>query len=493
MKALISVYNKEGIEEIAGFLKEKGWDIYASSGTLKYLSEKNIEVYPLSSLGVTSEGLCGGRIKTLHPRIFERILAQEKDEIEIFSIVIVNLYPFEEVLKKGGSEEEIIENIDVGGVALIRAGVKNYKRVCVVVDPKDYKKIIEILKEKDEIPIEEKIKFAKKAILYTSYYDSLIYGFFESKIPFEFEDKIILSGKKIYDLRYGENPHQKGAVYSFFNEDLNVLQGKILSYNNLLDIETAYSLVSEFEEPACVIIKHTSPCGVAIGENIVEAFERAYLSDPISAYGGIVGINKICTKELAQEIKEYYFEVLIAPEFENEALSILKEKKNLRIVRSPFKNYKYHFRECNGFIIFQEKDLKTSLPSEWELKTWRKPKEEEIEDLIFAWKVVKYVKSNGIVIAKAKRTIGIGGGGTSRIGSLEVAINKAKSFGLEVVGGVLASDGFFPFKDSIELAGKNGIVAIVAPGGSIRDKEVIEEAEKEGISLFFTKDRHFRH
>lgn len=493
MKALISVYDKKGIEVISKFLKEKGWDLFASSGTLKYLLEKGIKAYPLSSLGVETEGIISGRIKTLHPRIFERILAREEDEIEVFSLIIVNLYPFEEVLKKGASEEEIIENIDIGGVALIRAGVKNFKRVCVIVDPSDYENIIEILKEKNEIPLEERIRFAKKAILYTAYYDSLIYRFFSEKLPFEFEDKIVLSGKKIYDLRYGENPHQKGAVYSFFVSNLNILHGKTLSYNNLLDIETAFNLVSEFDEPACAIIKHTSPCGAACGESIEEAFERAYLSDPISAFGGIVGINKKCTKNLAEEIREYYLEAVVAPDFEEEALNILKEKKNLRILKIDFENYKYHFRECMGLVLYQEKDLKTSIPSEWELVTWRKPKEEEIEDLIFAWKVVKYVKSNAIVIAKAKRTIGIGGGQPSRVGAVEIAINKARSFGLEIANGVLASDAFFPFRDSIKIAGENGIVAIVAPSGSVRDKEVIEEAEAQGISLFFTKDRHFRH
>lgn len=495
MKAFFSVYKKDGIEELAEVLKEKGWDIYASSGTLKYLAERGIEVFPLTSLGVHTEGILGGRIKTLHPRVFERLLAREEDDVEVFSLLVVNLYPFEEVMKKENvREEEIIENIDIGGVALIRAGVKNYRRIAVVTDPEDYKKIVEYIKEKNEIPLEERVRLAKKAILYTSWYDSLIYRFFSKKLPFEFDDKIILSGKKIYELRYGENPHQKSCVYSFFIDDLNPLHGKRLSYNNLLDTETALYIVSEFKEPACAIVKHASPCGVACGESVEEAFERAYLSDPQSAFGGVVGINRLCTRELAEEITNYYFEVFIAPDFEGDALEILKTKKNLRIIKSSeIKVYDFHFRECMGLILFQEKDLKTSLPEEWELKTWRKPKEEEIQDLIFAWKVVKYVKSNAIVIAKAKRTLGIGGGQPSRIGALEVAIQRAKTFGIEIVGGVLASDAFFPFKDSIELAANNGITAIVAPGGSVRDDEVIEEAERQGISLFFTKERHFRH
>lgn len=495
MKALLSVYKKEGIEEIAKVLKEKGWDIYASSGTMKYLADKGIETNPLSSLGVQTEGILGGRIKTLHPAIFERILAREQDDIEIFSLMVVNLYPFEEVVKKQGvTEDEIIENIDIGGVALIRAGVKNYRRIAIVTDPHDYKKVAELIREKNEIPLGEKTRFARKAVLYTSWYDSLIYKFFAEKIPFEFDERIVLSGKKIYELRYGENPHQKGSIYSFFVDDLNPLQGKRLSYNNLLDTETAFYIVSEFEEPACAIIKHTSPCGVACDETIDVAFERAYLSDPQSAFGGIVGINKTCTKKLAEEITNYYFEVLIAPDFEEPALEILKEKKRLRLIKSAgLEKYNYHFRECMGLILFQEKDAKTSVPGEWELKTWKKPKEDEIQDLIFAWKVVKYVKSNAVVLAKAKRTLGIGGGQPSRVGALEVAIQRAKNFGIEIAGGVLASDAFFPFKDSIELAANHGITAIVVPGGSIRDKEVVEEADRQGISLFFTKERHFRH
>ncbi len=495
MKALLSVYKKEGIEEIAKVLKEKGWEIYTSSGTMKYLEEKGIKTGSLSSLGVETEGILGGRIKTLHPKIFEKILAREEDDIEIFSLVVVNLYPFEKVVKKeGATEDEIIENIDIGGVALIRAGVKNYKRVTVVTDPDDYKKVAGLIKEKNEIPLEEKIKFAKKAILYTSWYDSLIYEFFSRKMPFEFDEKIVISGKKIYELRYGENPHQKGCIYSFFIEDLSPLQGKRLSYNNIIDTETAFYIVSEFEEPACAIIKHTSPCGVACDETIESAFERAYLSDPQSAFGGIVGINRTCTKKLAEDITNYYFEVLIAPDFEKDALEVLNKNKRLRLIEShSLVKYNYHFRESIGLILFQEKDLKTSLASEWELKTWRKPKEDEIQDLIFAWKVVKYVKSNAVVLAKARRTLGIGGGQPSRIGALDVAIQRAKNFGIEIAGGVLASDAFFPFKDSIELAANNGVTAIVVPEGSIRDKEVIQEADKQGISLFFTKERHFRH
>ncbi len=485
-KALISVFNKEKIETLAGFLSEKGFEIYATKGTKKYLTEKGIEAFGLEEMGIDTEGIAGGRIKTMHPLLLEKILSKEGD---VFEVVVCNLYPFEEKLREGINEPEIYEYIDIGGVTLIRAACKNIERTLPIVDPDDY----DLFKEKYEKGLNKKDRFyfAAKAFEYVTFYDAIISDFFRKKsgdFPFYFN----ISGKKIFDLRYGENPQQKAVVYG--RKFIESLYGKKLSYNNLLDIESAFLCVSEFEEPTCVIIKHTSPCGVASGETLEEAFERAFLSDPESAFGGIVAFNKTLDDRTAERVVSNFFEVVIAPDFEENTVEILKKRKNLRIINSSDIHVSdYEFRSVFDFILFQERMRETISPSEWELKTTKEASSAEIEDLYFALKVVKYVKSNAICIVKAKRTLGIGSGQPSRIRALEIAIDKAKSFGLSTVGAVLASDAFFPFRDSIDKAAQEGISAIVTPGGSIRDEEVIKAAEENGISLYLIKERYFRH
>lgn len=485
-KALISVFDKTKVEILADYLFKKNFEIYATSGTKEYLEKKNIKVRGLIDLGLETEGLSQGRIKTLHPLIFEKILSKEG---EVFEVVIVNLYPFHEKIKEKREAEEIYEFIDIGGAALIRAACKNIKRVIPIVDPLDYEYFIESYeKGLDE---RDRFYFAAKAFEYVTFHDSAISLFFRRKSGGE-PYYISLSGKKVFDLRYGENPQQKGFVYGM--DFIEPLQGKKLSYNNLLDIETAFLCVSEFDEPTCVIVKHTSPCAVASGETLDEAFERAYLSDPESSFGGILAFNKPLDKITAERVLSNFFEIVIAPSFEEGVLDMFKQKKNLRVIDSS-KLYvpEYEARTCFNLILYQERMLKTLPPSEWRLMTKREGRESELEDLFFALKVVKYLKSNAICIVKAKRTLGIGAGQSSRIRSLEIALSKARTFGLSTVEAVLASDGFFPFRDSIDKAGEEGIVAIVAPSGSIRDEEVIKAAEENGISLYFIKERYFRH
>ncbi len=485
-KALISVFDKEKLEVIGGYLLEKGFEIFSTKGTKEYLEEKGIKVKGLEDLNVHTEGLAEGRIKTMHPIILQKLLSKEGD---VFEVVICNLYPFSEKIKEGLDVPEIFEFIDIGGVTLIRSACKNLLRVIPIVDPDDYSVFIE--KYEKGFTLEDRFYFAAKAFEYVTNYDAFISEFYRKKaggLPFYFT----FSGKNIFELRYGENPQQKAIVYG--EKFIESLYGKKLSYNNLLDIESAFLCVSEFEEPTCVIVKHTSPCGAASGETLDEAFERAYLSDPESAFGGIVAFNKPLDKLTAERISSNFFEVVIAPGFEEDALNILKNRKNLRIINSSQLFVPdYEFRSCLGMVLYQERMRGVLPPSEWELKTKRKAKEGEIEDLYFALKVVKYVKSNAICICRAKRTLGIGQGQPSRIRALEIALSKAKSFGLSTVGAVIASDAFFPFRDSIDKAVEEGITAILVPGGSIRDEEVIKAAEENNISLYFIKERYFRH
>lgn len=484
-KALFSVYDKKNIEKLAEFLLKKGFEIFASSGTKEYLKQKKIEVNSLSDLGSRVEGKAEGRIKTLDPLILEKILSPSG---EVFDLVVCNLYPFSEKLAEGIEVPELYEYIDIGGVTLIRAACKNINRVDVLCDPEDYEWYIE---NYDKIGEKDKFFMAQKAMEYVTYYDAKIAEFFKNKSgkePFYFT----VSGKKIFELRYGENPSQKAFVFG--KKFIEVLHGKKLSYNNILDVESAYLCVKEFEEPTCCIVKHTSPCGVASGETLKEAFERAFLSDPQSAFGGIVAFNKSLDSETAKAMEGQFFEIVIAESFDEEALSILKQRKNIRIIdSSQFEFFPFEIRTPFNFILYQERMKRVLSPEEWELKTTKRARDEELEDLYFALKVVKYVKSNAICIVKAKRTLGIGAGQSSRVSALEIAINKAKSFGLSTVGAVLASDAFFPFRDSIDIAKKEGISAIVVPSGSVRDHEIVEACEEQDIALYFIKERYFRH
>lgn len=505
-RAIVSVSDKTGIDQLSKFLKKYNVEIISTGKTAKFLREKGIDVIEVSDYTGFPE-ILDGRVKTLHPKIYGGILSikdkkehieeMEKNNIKPIQLVVCNLYPFEETLKKGKSDEEIIENIDIGGPTIIRAGAKNYKYVCVLISPSFYNEFMEEM-EKNNGSVSEEFSFkcAKEVFKLTSRYDYMISSYFSSKIEKEIlPSEIDLRLVKVQNLRYGENPHQKGAFYRFIDREFKreIIQGKELSFNNLLDMESAYNLVSQFEKCACVIIKHTNPCGVGIGENLIEAYEKALKTDPLSAFGGIVGFNRKVDKKLAKILIKRFYEIIIAPDFEKEAIEIFKEKADLRVVRCPEKiKYEYDFK-ClsDGFLVQTPDEINYE---KFEIVTERKPTDEEIEGLKFAWIVCKFIKSNGIVIATKDHTLGIGTGQMSRYDSTRIAVMKMKENFKELPKPiVLASDAFFPFPDSIEVAYRAGVTSIIQPGGSKNDKEVIEKCNELGISMVFTGTRHFKH
>ena len=512
-RALLSVSNKEGIVEFGKELEKLGYEIVSSSGTAKVLRENGVNVVEVSDITGFPE-IMGGRVKTLHPKIHGGLLAVRDNEeymkqleelgIVPIDIVAINLYPFEETVNKGANLDEIIENIDIGGPAMVRASAKNYKFTTIIVDPRDYQTVIKELKENGEVSLETRKRLSLKAFRHTAIYDSIISNVLNEKfgINEKFPEELTVPLRKKELLRYGENPHQEGALYISPIEDKGfniaqseVLHGKQMSFNNYLDVEGAVNLVKEFKEPACVIVKHSNPSGVAINEDLEVAFREALKRDPKSAFGGIVAFNRKVDLNTAKALTEIFLEVVIAPDFEDEALQFLKEKKkNLRIVK--IKNFDKQplgldYRRLSGGILLQDRDL--ILYKNLNVVSERKPSDRELEDLIFAFKVVKHCKSNSVVIAKDKSSIGIGVGQQSRVDSLETAIKKAKEFGFDLNGAVLASEAFFPFRDSIDIAAKEGITAVIQPGGSIRDKEVIEAVNEHRMAMIFTEMRHFKH
>ncbi|SNZ09914.1 IMP cyclohydrolase /phosphoribosylaminoimidazolecarboxamide formyltransferase [Persephonella hydrogeniphila] len=512
-RALLSVSDKRGIVDFGKALVELGFEIISSSGTAKVLKENGVPVVEVSQITGFPE-IMGGRVKTLHPKIHGALLAVRDNPdymkqiqelgIQPIDIVAINLYPFEETVKKGAGLDEIIENIDIGGPAMVRASAKNHKFVTIIVDPDDYDFVLSELRENGETTLETRRKLALKAFRHTAFYDSVISAVLNEKfgINEKFPDELSIPVRKRSTLRYGENPHQEGAVYTSPVEyrglsvaQSDVLHGKEMSYNNFLDVEAAVNLIKEFDETACVIVKHNNPCGVAVREKQVDAYREALSRDPKSAFGGIVAFNRSVDMETAQALTEIFLEVVIAPDFDEEAFKFLTEKKkNLRLVK--IKNFSKEpagldYRRISGGLLIQDRDLR--LYKEWKVVTDREPSPEEVKDLLFAWKVVKHVKSNSVVIAKNNATVGIGPGQTSRVDSLETAVKKAKEFGLSTEGAVLASEAFFPFRDSVDEAAKHGITAIIQPGGSIRDPEVIEAANEHKIAMVFTGMRHFKH
>jgi phosphoribosylaminoimidazolecarboxamide formyltransferase/IMP cyclohydrolase len=505
--ALISVSDKAGLVEFAKILEKHGVKIISSGGTYTTLSLAGINTIKVEDFTGFPEML-DGRVKTLHPKIHAGILAKRTSEhlaqlskhgFEKIDLVVVNLYPFKQVVSSEKSSiEEAIENIDIGGPALIRAAAKNHKNVGIIVEPSQYKKVVEDL-EKNNGCISDSLKksLMVDAYRHTAFYDSIISSYFAEKYGVgSFSEKIVFGYEKVSELRYGENPHQKAAVYSkpaYFGINISnakQLNGKELSFNNYLDINSALQAILEFSEPSVVIVKHGNPCGVASAEKIDEAFSKAYACDPLSAFGGIIALNRECDKAVAEKIVSFFNEVVVAPGYSDEALEILKSKKNLRVLQIGVvaKTEKEDFRQIEGGLLLQEKDVLGKF--ELDNKTGIKISSEIISDLEFAWKVVKNVKSNAIVVAKSKATVGIGGGLTSRVDATDLALKKA---GERAKGAVLASDAFFPFKDSVEIAEKAGIVAIVEPGGSINDEQVIDVAKKAKIALYFTGERHFKH
>jgi len=510
-RALISVSDKTGVLEFAKELKNLGYEIISSSGTAKYLKENGIDVIEVSQITGFPE-ILDGRVKTLHPKIHGGILAirdnqdhmkqLQENDIKPIDIVAINLYPFENTVKKGADLDEIIENIDIGGPAMVRASAKNYKYVAIITDPKDYSDIINELKEYGEISINTKKKLSLKAFRHTAFYDSIISQVLNEKFEIneDFPESLTIPMRLKSGLRYGENPHQKASLYinplenGISVADSEILQGKEMSFNNYYDVDSAVLLVKEFEEPACVIVKHNNPCGVAVAENIKQAYTFALETDPKSAFGGIVAFNKEVDEDTAKELTKLFLEVVVAPSFSDSALEVLKTKKNLRVVKVKNFDKKLEgkdIKRISGGYLLQDRNL--GLYTELKVVTDRQPTEKELEDLIFALKVVKHVKSNAVVIAKDKRTVGIGVGQTSRVDSLETAIKKAKEFNLPLEGSVLASEAFFPFRDSIDTAAKEGIKAVIQPGGSIRDQEVIDACNEHGIAMIFTNMRHFKH
>lgn len=509
-RALISVFDKTGIVDFAKSLDSMGWEIISTGGTSKKLKAEGIHVMDISDLTKFPECF-DGRVKTLHPNVEGGILAIRDNDnhkkqmtelgIEPIDIVVCNLYPFKQtLLKPGVSHEEIIENIDIGGPTMIRAAAKNYKFVTVLTDPEDYDLVIEELKAQGDTSATTKEMLAAKVFIHTSHYDALIAGYFSKRLNIKYPKTITLTYEKKQDLRYGENPHQTAAFYASIKGIEGTLpgavqlHGKELSYNNIGDTDGALETLKEFDEPTIVAAKHANPCGVGSASTLAEAYRRAYEADPISIFGGIVAANREVDAETASEMAKIFLEVIVAPSFSKEALDILSKKKNIRLLQLENIGQKnttaQKAKTVLGGLLIQ--DLDTQLLNEDELKvvTKRKPTEAEMRDLTFAWKVVKHAKSNGIAIAKNLCTTGVGPGQVSRIWALENAIRQG---GERITGSVMASDAFFPFSDCVEAAHKAGITAIIQPGGSVRDQESIDAADRYGIAMIFTGMRHFKH
>lgn len=511
-RAIISVSDKKGIVDFARELAKLGFELISTGGTYKTLEQANIPVKYVSEVTGFPEVL-DGRVKTLHPLIHGGILARdsakhmeqmEQNGIHYIDLVVVNLYPFRETIAKPGvSFEEAIENIDVGGPTMVRAAAKNHGRVTVLVNPESYGEVLSVLREVGQVPAGMRKRLAAEAFAHTAEYDRLIAGYLERQIepPDTFPETLRITAKKVQELRYGENPQQKAAFY--INSEAGVgtlangkqLQGKELSYNNWIDMNAAWKLVREFESCAATIIKHTNPCGVAMGKTPLEAYETAFAADPVSAFGGIIAFNRVVDTACAEALKERFYEVIVAPDFSPEAREILSAKVNLRLFvvgRGDLAKVMpgWVSRSIEGGYLVQEVDYGTTSVSEWDTVSEQKPTEEDLVALDFAWRIVKHVKSNAIVVTDHIRTLGVGAGQMNRVGSVKIALEQA---GDKAKGAYLASDAYFPFPDSIEEAAKAGIRAIVQPGGSIRDEAVIEAANRLNIIMVFTHRRHFQH
>ena len=499
--ALISVFYKTGIDTIVALLKQNDVQIYSTGGTYDYIHALDPSVKTVESLtGYPS--ILGGRVKTLHPKVFGGILGRthlasdQKEmaeyEIPAFDLVIVDLYPFEETVATTDDEGKIIEKIDIGGISLIRAGAKNFNDVVIVPSRDYYGELIEILeKQHGETSLEDRRRFASYAFSVSSHYDSAILNWF---VKDQEEQPLRICEEKATALRYGENPHQKGAFYGDLDAMFEKLHGKELSYNNLLDLDAGLNLLREFDTPTFAILKHNNPCGLACRATVKEAYLAALAGDPVSAFGGVLVCNRPIDKEAAEEINKLFIEVIVAPHYEDGVLDILFSKKNrvvLRLKEDIFSK-KTVKTALNGFLL-QDRDLHTETADDFKVITTKAPNEAEVEDMVFANKIVKHSRSNAIVLAKGKQLYASGIGQTSRVDALRQAIEKARSFDFDLKGAVLASDAFFPFKDCVELAHEAGITAIVQPGGSVRDQESIDCCNENGISMVFTGFRHFRH
>jgi phosphoribosylaminoimidazolecarboxamide formyltransferase / IMP cyclohydrolase len=511
--ALISVSDKEGIVDFSKKLTDFGVEIISTGGTARVLKENNITLKEVSEITGFPEML-NGRVKTLHPIIHAGVLARrdeenhlktlQKHKIDRIDMIVCNLYPFEETIKKTNvGLDEVIENIDIGGPTLIRAAAKNYRDVLVVTNPYQYKRVLELFEKNkiDDLGFREKL--ALEAFTHTAEYDSIISNYLRTRWTNEkLPDNQSIPLRKKQDMRYGENPHLKGAFYKQVPDvdepcitNAIKLQGKELSYNNILDGDCAIECIKEFQDPTCVIIKHATPCGIASSKKLVQAWKDAFSTDTYSPFGGIVSFNRKLDKETAEELSNLFLEVVVAPDFSKEAINIFSKKKNLRLLKlegldKKIKRKGIIFRSVVGGVLSQERDVTMTPKKEWKIVTKKKPTEKQLKSMEFAVKCVKHVKSNSVVFVKDLQTVGIGGGQTARVDAAWIATHKGKD---NIKGSTLASDAFFPFRDAVDLAAEAGVEAIIQPGGSIRDEEVIEAANEHDIAMVFSGQRYFRH
>ena len=501
-RVLISVYDKTDVEKIAKSFSDNGYEITSTGGTARYLKDQGFEVIDISNITHFKERL-NGRVKTLHPNIHGGLLAirsnpehmktLKEEHIGTVDAVVVNLYPFFDNVHKNINFDEKVEFIDIGGPTMLRSASKNFKDVIVICDPADYEQVIDQMNNGD-VSYETRKRLAGKVFNLTSAYDAAISNFLLDE---EYPDYLTLSLRKKESLRYGENPHQTAALYENLSEEgllnhFEQIQGKKLSYNNINDLDVAFKSVYEFEEPACVGLKHKCPCGVAIGKNTTDAYKKAYESDPVSIFGGIVAFNRKVTVETAKELIKIFLEVIVAPEYDNEALEVFKKKKNLRILKSHIKPANKHsINSVDGGMLIQSTDK--GAQERYETVTTIKPTPEQLEDMAFGIKAIKNCTSNAILIVKNKKTLGICGGQVNRIWAAQQALERANMYEKTSEGAILISDAFFPFSDVVQEAVKYKIGAIVQPGGSIRDKDSVEEADKNQVPMVFTGVRHFKH
>lgn len=499
--ALISVYYKDNLEPIIHLLHKHGVNIYSTGGTETFIKNLGVPVIPVEDL-TSYPSILGGRVKTLHPKVFGGILSRreldsdkaqlEQYEIPEIDLVIVDLYPFEETLASGASEQDIIEKIDIGGISLIRAAAKNHKDVIIVSSKNDYTYLLEVLENNHgSSTLTERKEFAKRAFNTSSHYDTAIFNYFNRENPLEVFKQSVQDSQV---LRYGENPHQRGVFFGNLEAMFDKLNGKELSYNNLVDVDAAVELIKEFTEPTFAILKHTNACGLATRSSLKQAWIDALAGDPISAFGGVIITNRVIDVDTAKEIHSLFCEVLIAPGFDADAVSILSEKKNrILLVQKNVELPKKLFKTLLNGVIEQDKDLSMEGVADMRSVTTNTPTEQELNDLAFANKLVKHTKSNTIILAKNNQLLASGVGQTSRVDALKQAIIKAEAFGFDLKGAVMASDAFFPFPDCVEIAGNAGITAVVQPGGSIKDQDSINYCNDHQIAMVMTGIRHFKH
>ncbi|MBQ8774394.1 MAG: bifunctional phosphoribosylaminoimidazolecarboxamide formyltransferase/IMP cyclohydrolase [Alistipes sp.] len=509
MRALVSVSDKTGVVDFCRNLRRLGWEIIATGGTQKLLEDSGVETIGISEVTGFPE-ICDGRVKTLHPKVHGGLLARRDDEnhlkalkdnaIEFIDMVCVNLYPFRQTISKPDVKmEDAIENIDIGGPSMLRSAAKNYRDVTVVCDPSDYERIIAEIEEGGNTKRETRLQLSAKAYTHTAEYDMCIATYMRKQA--ELNEKLFASFDLVQSLRYGENPHQQAKFYAsaervpYSLATAKQLNGKEMSYNNIQDANAALNIVREFKEPFAVGLKHMNPCGAAIGKDIKEAWEKAYAADTVSIFGGIVAVNRELTKEVAELMKPIFLEIIMAPSFSDEALEVLSTKKNLRLLQVDMYEtdaVQNQYVTVNGGLLVQQLDTETKEVVKDMCATERKPSAEELEDMNFGWRIVKHVKSNAIVVVKDGHTVGVGAGQMNRVGSAEIALKQAHAAGF-TEGLVLASDGFFPFDDTVTLAEQYGVTALVQPGGSVRDEDSVKKANEFGMTMLMTGMRHFKH